>query len=355
MKKKILVIFGGVSTEHEISRVSAAFVAENLDGGRYDIYTMGITKTGAWYLYGGGSAKIKDGSWENDVENLTPAVLSPCSLHHGIMELDKPNKKYEIIRMDCAFPALHGKNGEDGTVQGLLTLAGIPFVGCGTYSSAVCMDKIAAKIICEREGVKTAPFVFARDNDLFDSTAFAIKTEEAFGYPVFVKPANAGSSVGITKAKCREELIAGIFKAFKNDSKILAEKAIKGKEIEVAVIGNAVPSASICGEIDPNAEFYDYDAKYINDTARFYIPAEISDSAAQKVRETAEKIYTALDCAGLARVDFFVDGEDVVFNEINTIPGFTSISMYPKLMERSGYSPSRLLDELVGLAESSRR
>ena len=354
MKEKILVLFGGVSTEHEISRVSASFVAENLDGERYEIHKMGITKSGAWYLYEGAADKIKDGTWENDTESLIPAVLSPCALHHGIMALDKSRKKYDIIRIDCAFPVLHGKNGEDGTVQGLLTLAGIPFVGCSTYSSAVCMDKVAAKILCEREGIKTSPFIFARNKEDFDYTAFALKAEEAFGYPVFVKPANAGSSVGITKAKDRDRLIAGILKAFEYDTKILIEKAMKGKEIEVAVIGNTAPFASLCGEIDPQAEFYDYDTKYVTDTARFYIPAGISETASKKVRRSAETIFASLDCSGLARVDFFVDGEEVVFNEINTIPGFTAISMYPKLMKCEGRDHSRLLDELISLAEAGK-
>lgn len=353
MKKLILVIFGGVSTEHEISRVSASFVINSLDDEKYTVLRMGITKAGAMFLYNGSVDKIIDGSWEQDKVNLVPAVLSPCSVHHGLIVLDKERKTYDILPVDCAFPVLHGKNGEDGTIQGLLTLAGIPFVGCGAYSSAVCMDKVATKLICRREGINITPFIYARKAENFDFTAFALKSEEAFGYPVFVKPANAGSSVGVAKAKNRDELIKGMETAFIYDSKILIEQAMEGKEIEVAVLGNQNPRVSLCGEIDPGAEFYDYETKYVTDTAKQYIPARISRKASDILREMAAKIYTALDCKGLARVDFFVDGDKVTFNEINTIPGLTPISMYPKLMEREGYSPSKLVDKLIALAEEN--
>lgn len=355
MKQHICVLFGGVSTEHKVSCVSASFVISNLDREKYDVSSIGITENGEWYLYKGSIENIKNDIWYDDKENLVPAVISPCSLHHGYLTFNKPEKKFEIHRVDAVFPVLHGKNGEDGTMQGLLTLAGIPFVGCDTCSSALGMDKVAAKVICEREGIVTAPFLVCRNNSLFDAEKFADEVEANFAYPVFVKPANAGSSVGITKAKNRQMLLDGIRLAFENDGKVLVEKEIKGKEVEVAVIGNADPVAVGCGEIAPNADFYDYDTKYVTDTSEAFIPARIADSVAKRVCENAERIYRVLGCSGLSRVDFFVDGENIVFNEINTIPGFTSISMYPKINAFYGRGSSALLDELISLALEAKR
>ncbi len=355
MKQHICVLFGGASTEHKVSCVSASFVIENLDRNKYDVSSIGITEKGVWYLYNGSVENIKNDTWEDDKENLVPAVISPCTVHHGYLTFNKAEKTFDVHRVDAVFPVLHGKNGEDGTMQGLFTLAGIPFVGSSAYASAVGMDKVTAKLICEREGIKTAPFLVGRNNSSFDAEKFADEAEAKFGYPIFVKPANAGSSVGITKAKNRDMLIDGIKLAFENDTKILAEKAIKGKEVEVAVIGNADPVAVGCGEIAPNAEFYDYDTKYITDTSEAFIPARISEKAAKDVCRQAEIIYRSLDCAGLSRVDFFVDGEDIVFNEINTLPGFTSISMYPKINAYYGKSSSDLLDELISYAAEAKR
>lgn len=356
MKKVILVIFGGVSTEHEISRVSASYIINNLDEKKYTVKKLGITKSGEWFLYDGKTENIADGSWVSDKANLTPAVISPSGEHHGLI-LNPGNgtpAKSGIIYIDAAFPALHGKNGEDGTVQGLLTLSGIPFVGCGTFSSAACMDKVMAKIICERAGVKTLPFVYALNVSGFDITAFSIRAEESFDYPMFVKPAGAGSSVGVSKVKHRGEFKDAVLKAFEFDKKVICEKASLGREIEVAVLGGEEILVSGCGEIIPNAEFYDYDAKYINGTAKTVVPAQIPAAAGRAARETAEKVYRALDCRGLARVDFFVDGDDVVFNEINTIPGFTPISMYPKLMFEEGFTAKELVSALVDSATEGR-
>ncbi len=236
-------------------------------------------------------------------------------------------------------------------MQGLLRLSGIPFVGCDTYSSAMCMDKVSAKILCERENIPTVPFICARNTPELDINALVCQTEESFPYPVFVKPANAGSSVGITKAEDRASLIIGIKTAFENDEKILIEKAVRGIEIEVAVLGNNNPVVSACGEINPNADYYDYNTKYLSDTAEYFIPARIDEAQSNKIRNTALKIYKTLDCKGMARVDFFAceDG-GFYFNEINTIPGFTPISMYPRLIRHLGYSYSELIGKLIALA-----
>lgn len=352
MKKNVLILFGGVSTEHEISCLSAGFVFDNTDSEKYNIYRIGITKNGAWWLYSGTSAKMRDGSWNEDTENLRPAILSPCSAHQGILVFNKEKKTYEAIHIDTVFPVLHGKNGEDGTMQGLLQIAGLPYVGPSAYSSAVCMDKATAKLLCERKRIKTAPFLLVRKTPDFDINRTVCETEEAFDYPVFVKPSNSGSSVGITKSKNRAELMKGITEAFENDRKILIEKNISGKEIETAVFashGNI--TVSVPGEIEPCADFYDYDTKYKNDTAKTFIPARISEKATEKVREWAKIIFKELDCDGLSRVDFFVDGDDVVFNEINTIPGFTSISMYPQLMNAIGLGGKSLVTALIESAE----
>ncbi|MBO4501552.1 MAG: D-alanine--D-alanine ligase [Clostridia bacterium] len=352
MKKTVLVMFGGDSTEHEVSCVSATFVINNLDKTKYDIIPLGIDRSGSWFIYNGELAKIEDDSWVNDKESLVPVA---GAVRGGVHAFDRQKGLWEFIPVDVVFPVLHGKNGEDGTMQGLLTLCKLPFVGCGMYSSAVCMDKAAAKTLCEAEGIRTAPFETARNTPGFDKEKFIEKCEKRFGYPVFIKPANAGSSVGITKALCRNDFEKGVDLAFANDRKIIVEAMISGKEIEVAVLGNDGPEAPCCGEIAPNADFYDYETKYVTDTSRAYIPARIAPEAAERVRKLAVKIYTALDCAGFARVDFFVDGENIIFNEINTIPGFTSISMYPKMMIYGGRTASGLLDELIALALEAKR
>lgn len=351
MKKHIAVIFGGMSTEHEVSCVSAASVVDNMDKDKFEISKIGITKEGVWYLFTGSTDSMRSQAWSHETENLRAAILSPCTVHHGFMVLDKQNKKYEIVRVDAAFPVLHGKNGEDGTMQGLLKIARIPFVGSDTYASAVCMDKVTTKLLCEKENIPIVPFICARNTPDFDLEKLMSEAEERFGYPVFIKPANAGSSVGVTKAVDRASFIKGVKLAFEHDRKILIEKAIKGKEIEVAVLGNDSPVASVCGEIAPNSEFYDYDTKYINDTAEYFIPARIDSALNKKISETAVKVFKTLDCKGLARVDFFAceDGS-FYLNEINTIPGFTPISMYSRMMEYAGYSYPALVEKLIDLA-----
>lgn len=346
--KTLAVLFGGQSTEHEISNLSACFAAENTDKTKYELLMVGITKDGKWFLYTGPLDAVRSHTWQDDDAHLVPCILSPCSAHHGLLLLDKAAGTFAVRRVDVVFPVLHGKNGEDGTVQGLLTLAGIPYVGCDTYASAVCMNKIATKRLCAGLGVSMAASVELAAGPDFDMNAAVCAAEEKLGYPVFVKPANAGSSVGITKARDRAGLIAGIEKAFAHDRYVLLEEAIDGREVEVAVLGGERDFVSACGEIAPNSDFYDYDTKYVSDTAEYYIPARIAPKTAETVRTAAGRIFRTLGCTGLSRVDFFVTADEAVyFNEINTIPGFTAISMYPRLMRQSGVDGPALIDRLV--------
>ena len=255
--------------------------------------------------------------------------------------------------IDVVFPVLHGENGEDGAMQGLLQLAGIPYVGPHVSASAVAMDKTLTKLVIDQAGVTQAAWQLVRTRDLGGHMDSILdKLEAQFQYPMFVKPAGTGSSVGVSKAADREGLRAALVGAGSFDEKILVEEFICGREVEVAVLGNDSPVASICGEIDSGADFYDYNAKYITDTSVAYIPARIPDDVAEQVRDLAVKVYRAIGCQGLSRVDFFVTYADsrVVFNEINTLPGFTSISMYPKLFAASGIPGGQLIDELLRLA-----
>ena len=349
MKKTVAIIFGGESSEYEVSCVSAANVAENLDKDIYEALLVGITKDGKWWIFGGSADDLRNHIWQEKRALLTPAVISPCKAHHGILALDGANGSFEIIRVDIAFPVLHGKNGEDGTMQGLLELAGIPYVGCDTYASAVSMDKAATKTICSAAGIPVVPFISAYDG--CDTEKLATESEEKYGYPVFVKPANAGSSVGITKAKNKDELLNGIKLAFEHDKKLLIEPNTVGREIEVAVCGNKKPFASVCGEIIPNSDFYDYETKYVNDKSVCLAPAPLDEKVAEEIRSLAVKVYIALGCSGLSRVDFFLTENGAFLNEINTIPGFTPISMYPKMMACIGIEYSALITRLLNLAE----
>ena len=256
-------------------------------------------------------------------------------------------------RIDVVFPVMHGENCEDGAVQGLLELAGIPYVGPHVAASAVAMDKTLTKLVVDQAGIPQAAWHLVRSSELEHHVDHVVAAlEQKFTYPMFVKPAGTGSSVGVSKAANREALCAALHAAAKFDTKILVEEFIDGREIEVAVMGNDSPAASVCGEIDSGAEFYDYEAKYVTDTSVAYIPARISEEVEEQVRELAVNVYSAIGCQGLSRVDFFVtyEGNRIVFNEINTLPGFTSISMYPKLFAASGIPYAQLIDELLKLA-----
>lgn len=349
-KKALAVIFGGASSEHEVSLMSAASILQNLSSEKYDVYKIGITKAGKWLLYTGGLSKLTDGTWE-DPRDTVPAFLSPDSSVHGLVVLRDGGA--ETIRLDAVFPALHGKNGEDGTIQGLLELSGIPYVGCDTLSSAVCMDKAVTHTLLSAANIEQAHYLWFYA-DRFDAAPDVIKNKikARLDFPVFVKPANAGSSVGVSRVDRAEDLDAAIRKAAKEDKKVIVEAGIVGQEVECAVLGNRDAEASLVGEIGASAQFYDYDDKYINGTSQLFIPARIDEETAQKIREIAVRAYRLLGCSGLARVDFFVTEGDrrVVLNEINTLPGFTSISMYPKLWMAMGLTYGELLDKLIDLA-----
>ena len=350
MKQKVCVLFGGISPEHKVSLRSAQSVLNNLNAEKYQIYPVGITQDGQWFLYGDTDySRLPDGSWENYPENC-PASISPVR-GQGLVLYKQAGT--EIVRLDVVFPVLHGENGEDGSVQGLLQLAGIPCVGPDVAASAVSMDKTLTKLVMDNAEIPQAAWQLVRGSELDDRTDKIIDAVEGkFDYPVFVKPAGTGSSVGVSKAANRDGLMKALYLAGKYDEKILVEEFIDGREVEVAVLGNAAPVASVCGEIDSGAEFYDYDAKYVTDTSVAYIPARLPEDIAEQVRELAVKAYQAIGCRGLSRVDFFVTHKDnrIVFNEINTLPGFTSISMYPKLFAASGIPYDQLIDELLRLA-----
>ena len=351
MKKlNVCVLFGGISPEHAVSLRSAESVLTNLNGEKYNIMPVGITKSGEWLLYTGDDySMLPTGEWEQHPGNRK-AMISPVR-GQGILLMDGDSAVTQPV--DVVFPVLHGENGEDGSVQGLLQLAGIPCVGPGVAASAVAMDKTLTKLVMDHSGIPQAAWLLVRSDELNTRMEDSLDSVEArFSYPVFVKPAGTGSSVGVSKAADRESLQAALLHAGVFDKKILVEEFINGREIEVAVMGNENPVASVCGEIDSGAEFYDYDAKYVTDTSVAYIPARIGEETAEQVRELAIKAYCALGCQGLSRVDFFVTYEDdrVVFNEINTLPGFTSISMYPKLFAASGVPYDQLIDELLKLA-----
>lgn len=351
-KKNLIVVFGGVSSEHDISCISAASILRNASEEHFCIYPVGITKSGSWMLYESKDYDcIENGSWETSGHTV-PAVLSPDRQTHGLIVLRESGA--EVVHADCVFPVLHGIGGEDGTLQGLLELARIPYVGPGVAASACSMDKSLTKVVIQQEGVRQAAFYLAHRYAFGqDAEAVCAAAEQQLGaYPVFVKPCSEGSSVGVSKATDRASLRKGLEEAFRYDAKVLVEEFIDGHEIEVAVLGNDEPTASVAGEIAPSEEFYTFDAKYVSGTSGLYIPAHISDKAMAAVREAAVRVYRALGCKGLSRVDFFCTyaDDEIVFNEINTLPGFTSISMYPKLQEHMGLSYAALIDELVALA-----
>ena len=352
-KISVCILFGGISPEHEVSLRSAESVLNNLDKEKYHIFPVGITRQGEWILYGGEDySHLPTGQWLQCEANR-PASISPVR-GQGLLTFEAEG----IVRrkIDVVFPVLHGENGEDGSVQGLLQLAGIPCVGPAVASSATCMDKTLTKLVCDNAAIPQAAWELVTAESLESKVEQVLdRIEERFTYPVFVKPAGTGSSVGVAKAKDRTALETALKNAAQFDRKILVEEFIHGREVEVAVLGNDSPVASICGEIEAGAEFYDYEAKYISDCSTLHIPARIDEVTGEKVRELAIRAYKALGCKGLSRVDFFVTFEDnkIVFNEINTLPGFTSISMYPKLFAESGIPYSQLLDRLLELAREA--
>ncbi|HZJ77223.1 MAG TPA: D-alanine--D-alanine ligase family protein [Clostridia bacterium] len=348
--KKVAVIFGGVSSEHDVSLVSAKSIIECIPKERYEVIALGITKDGRWFKYSGKTENLPNDKWLDDEKNLTPAIISPDRGGKSILLFN--DNLVEKERIDVAFPVLHGKNGEDGTIQGLFQLAGIPFVGCDMLSSAMCMDKAVTNALADSVGILQAEWLGIKRNEYYLNTeGFNKKAIELLGLPFFVKPANTGSSVGISKVSSKTQIKNAMQQAFEHDEKVVIEANIEGKEVECAVLGNDNPQASVVGEIVPCNDFYDYDAKYIGDS-QLHIPARIDDSKAEEIRAAALRVYSSLGCSGLSRIDFFIRNSDnaVLLNEVNTIPGFTSISMYPKLFEASGISYSTLLDKLITFA-----
>ena len=340
-KQVVAVLFGGQSSEHDVSKVSAATIISNINTEKYSVIPVYITKEGKWLLYDGPLDSIGNNDWQ---KFASTCILSPDTEHHGLLRIVGEN-----IPVDVVIPVLHGANGEDGTVQGLFELAKIPYVGCGVLSSAVSMNKAYTKIIVDTIGVDQAKYTIVYRPELSEDLD---RVEEKCGYPCFVKPACAGSSVGITKAHNRDELIDGLWTASEHDRTIVIEENITGDELECAVLGNHDIQASAVGQIYAAAEFYDYDAKYNNAESKTVIPANISNEKAEEIRKKAIEIFKVLDGRGLSRVDFFLEEKTnrVIFNEINTLPGFTSISMYPMLFRAAGIDTEELVDKLIELA-----
>ncbi|MBQ6292552.1 MAG: D-alanine--D-alanine ligase [Lachnospiraceae bacterium] len=348
-KKSLAVFFGGMSSEHDISCLSAATVVDGLDRSKYDIVLVGITRTGCWLPVRDVSS-IRDGSWR---QSLASAVLLPDAGERSLLVTEE-NGTTRKIRVDVAFPVLHGRFGEDGTIQGLFELAKIPYVGCGVAASAVCMDKLYAKALVNELGIAQARHVAFTLKELRNGEAYAqAKVEAAFGYPVFVKPTDGGSSYGVSRVDRREDLFAALLEAASEGTRVMVEEAIVGRELECAVLSTPEGTkASGVGEIRAAAEFYDFEAKYENPASETDTQPVLPEGKEEEIRRDALKIFNAVGGYGMARVDFFLekDTERVVFNEVNTIPGFTSISMYPMLWRAAGMPLGELLDRLVDSA-----
>lgn len=349
MALTVCVVFGGKSSEHEVSGMSAYNVLQKLDKEKYNILTVGIKKSGESHLYTGEYVHIKDGSWEENPGK--PCVISPNPNHGGLLVMNKNGDTF-VEKVDVYFPVLHGKNGEDGTIQGVFELSGVPYVGNGVLASSVCMDKILTKTVLENAGIPVTKGFSVSDWETEDAVDEKIKA--TFGYPVVVKPSNAGSSVGITSAENKEELKKALEIAANEDRRILVEKMLSVREVECAVLGSHKKAEASClGEIVKTTAMYDYETKYVDDTSELVIPSVLEKETEDKIKDWAVKAFSALDCTGLARVDFFIDKAtgEISLNEINTLPGFTDISMYPKLWEASGLPCENLLDRLIEIAK----
>jgi D-alanine-D-alanine ligase len=350
MKKKVLIIFGGKSGEHEISVRSAKSVEQNIDHEQFETHCLGITQDGQWH-YGQTIQEITDG--QKVLPTQSPIYL-PTESQHASFAL-QTTQGLEKFETDLIFPVLHGTNGEDGTIQGLLELLNLPYVGSGVLGSAVAMDKVIQKTICGYHQIPQTKFTsFTKSQWQTDPAWIKQRISQELTLPFFVKPANLGSSVGISKVKTSADLDAAILDAFRYDQKIIIEEGVNDiLEIEVSVLGNEKPIASVCGSVEPKSEFYDYQTKYITGEAEMNFPARIPAKAADEIRQTALKTFSILNCSGLARVDFFYQpsSEKFFLNELNTLPGFTSLSVYPKLWEASGVSYTQLITKLLELAE----
>ncbi len=348
-KLHLVVLFGGRSGEHEVSLMSARSVLAALKPERYEIIPVGITKAGRWLT----GPNALEAFTAGETDDLLPVTLLPDPSRRGLWLLDDAGGLQPYAPVDVVFPVLHGTFGEDGTLQGLLELADVAYVGAGVVGSAVGMDKGIFKDVMRAHGIPLAAYtVLSRHEVETDLMAAVARCEAVSPYPLFIKPANLGSSVGITKAHNRQELMDGLQVAARYDRRLVVEQGLDAREIEVSVLGNETPRASLPGEIVPAEEFYSYEAKYEDAASQLLIPAPLTPEQTEAVRDLAVKVYRAVDGAGMARVDFLLEKSSGVFyiNEVNTLPGFTQISMYPKLWEASGLPYSDLLDELVALA-----
>ncbi len=351
-KIRIGVMFGGRSGEHAVSLMSAQSVLNTLDPHKYDVTQIGITRKGRW-LVGG---NVLDAMLNDRMEQLNRVTMLPEPADAGLYVL-QPAEQGAVLKLltelDVVFPVLHGTYGEDGTLQGLLEMADLAYVGAGVTGSAVGMDKGVFKDVMNANGIPVLESILVRRSEIeADVGAALVRAEAVADYPLFTKPANLGSSVGITKCRNRADLLEGLLEAAHFDRRVLVERGINGREIEVSVLGNDDPQASIPGEIIPHGDFYTYEAKYHDAQSALLIPAPMSDELAARIRALAVSAYRAIDCAGMARVDFLLDKDtgEVYLNEVNTIPGFTQISMYPKLWEATGLAYPVLVDRLVELA-----
>ena len=358
-KLKLAIIFGGNSSEYAISLRSATSIIREINKEKYELTLIGITKTGSWLSFCGDTELIEKDQW-CDQKYCSPCFLSPDPSVKGFIQT-MSDGTFTIKNVDVIFPVLHGQNGEDGTIQGLFTLSQIPYVGCDTISSANCMDKVITNTLMDYNNINHTKWCFLNNSISFENIENLEKEAKSIvgklgEFPFFVKPANAGSSVGVSKVSSITELTEGIKLAFTVDSKVLIEKGVDGREVEIAVMGNDYPVSSVVGEVVTTSELYSYDAKYVDNTSTTVIPANLPESLSDKLRQEAVFAYKTFGCSGLARVDFFVENgtDKILLNEINTLPGFTSISMYPKLFMALGLSYSELIDKLIDFALQKR-
>lgn len=344
-KISVAVIFGGCSNEYEVSLQSAYSVLSHMDLDKYELTLIGITKAGAWYKYNGSLDNIQQDTWWSDKDNCISVTFSPNRYDNKLIEY----KQGQLIEttIDIVFPVLHGKNGEDGTLQGYLELIGIPFVGCDTFSSALCMDKDSAHKLVEHEGIRTPASIVFTKRQIKEQIATATKK---LHYPLFVKPVKSGSSIGITLVKEEKELPKAIAAAFCHDERVIVEELIEGFEVGCAILGNDELLIGEVDEIELEKGYFDFNEKYSLATSRIHMPARIDADTALKVKRTAKKIYRTLGCRGLARVDMFITkNQDIVFNEVNTFPGFTDHSRYPNMMKGIGLTFSAIIDKVIQL------
>lgn len=341
-KTRVAVLFGGVSSEHEVSLMSATNVIRSIPKEKYEVICIGITKKGRWLYFPGDVSEIASGAWETNPD-CTAAIISPDPIHKGIITIENGetyNKKIDVV-----FPVLHGRNGEDGTIQGLFEMAGIPVVGCGVLSSALCMDKDRAHKLVHTAGIAVpSSFVLGKSA----SVATALQQAEKIGYPLFVKPVKAGSSFGITKVSSSNELPAALELAFEYDKRVIVEECISGFEVGCAILGDEDLTVGEVDEIELSGGFFNFTEKYTLKTSAIHVPARIPQNTAEQIKQAAKTIYRTLDCQGFARVDLFLTPSgEIVFNEVNTIPGFTTHSRYPNMMKAAGFTFEQIVSALI--------